>query len=133
MKSNPKKESQGTATIENPTSYSSVYLRLQPFFASLPTPGQPQSPKAPEKQTHLQFLLYLSDPGHELIHSTVTQAVPLHWLDHWDKQDWVEDIVVEALRTGVETIGQEYIASRMSWLKEDEPPAPEEIKVESKS
>lgn len=59
--------------------------------------------------------------------------MPLSWLDHWEKQDWVEDIVVEALRTGVETIGQEYIASRMGWLKDDGPTALEEIKVESKS
>ena len=106
---------------------------MQPYCASLPVPGEAISPKAPEKQTHLQFLLYLSDPDHELVHSTVTQAIPIKWLDHWDKQDWVEDSVVEALRTGVETIGQEYIASRMSWLKEELAAAPEEKEVEAKS
>jgi hypothetical protein len=66
-------------------------------------------------QQHLQFLLYLSDPSHKLVHSTITQAVPASWLAVWDKYDWVEDLVAEALRVGVEVIGQEYIVSRMGW------------------
>lgn len=118
MKSNPKGEPH-TTSADNPTTYSSVYLRIQPFFATLPSPGQALSPKAPTKETHLQFILYLSDPAHELTHSTVTQAIPIKWLDHWERQDWIEDVVVEALRTGVETIGQEYIVSRMGWINED--------------
>lgn len=63
-------------------------------------------------------MLYLADPGHQLNCSTVTQTVPAKWLDHWDAQEWVEDVVVEALRTGIETIGQEYITARMGWLSE---------------
>lgn len=27
-------------------------------------------------------------------------------------------MVIEAMRTGIETIGQEYIVARMSWIKE---------------
>ena len=68
--------------------------------------------------THLQFALYLSDPEHQLAYSSVTQAIPASWLDHWDAQDWIEDVVVESLRVGVETIGQEYIVARMGWIKE---------------
>lgn len=33
----------------------------------------------------------------------------------WDEYDWVEDLVVESLRVGVEVIGQEYVVSRMGW------------------
>lgn len=66
----------------------------------------------------MQFLLYLSDPEHQLTHTTVSQVVPANWIDHWNTQEWVEDVVAEALRAGLETIGQEYIVSRMGWLKE---------------
>lgn len=51
-----------------------------------------------------------------MVCSTVTQSVPATWIDHWDEHDWIEDVVVEALRTGIETIGQEYIVARMGWL-----------------
>ncbi|KAH8120562.1 maintenance of telomere capping protein 1 [Phellopilus nigrolimitatus] len=125
IKSNPMKETASAPSAQVPTTHSSVYLRIQPFFTSLPSPGQSLSPKAPAKETHLQFIIYLSDPDHQLTHSTVTQAVPAKWMDHWDTQDWVEDVVVEALRTGVETIGQEYIVARMGWIKEDVVAIPE--------
>ena len=49
----------------------------------------------------------------------MTQAVPADWLDIWDEYDWVEDLLVEALRVGVEVIGQEYIVARMGWGKQD--------------
>ena len=66
-------------------------------------------------QQQLQFLLYLSDPSHKLIHTTLTQSVPGKWLDIWDQYDWVEDLVAEALRVGVEVLGQEYVVARMGW------------------
>jgi hypothetical protein len=43
--------------------------------------------------------------------------VPEKWLGLWDQYDWVEDLVAEALRVGVEVVGQEYIVSRMGWDK----------------
>ena len=52
------------------------------------------------------------------MHTTITQAVPGEWLEIWDEYDWVEDLVVEALRVGVEVVGQEYIVARMGWGKE---------------
>jgi hypothetical protein len=51
------------------------------------------------------------------VHTTVTQAVPGDWLEIWDEYDFVEDLVVEALRVGVEVVGQEYIVARMGWGK----------------
>ncbi|THH32341.1 hypothetical protein EUX98_g1849 [Antrodiella citrinella] len=111
-------------TVQNPTTYSYIYLRIQPFLTTLTLPHQ-QPTTAPDgsialattETQQLQFLLYLSDPSHNLSHSTVTQAVPGQWLDLWDDYDWVEDLVVEAIRVGVEVIGQEYIVSRMGWDK----------------
>ena len=70
-------------------------------------------------------MLYLSDPEHQLAHSTVTQAVPAKWMDLWDSQEWVEDSTAEVLRTGVETIGQEYLTERMGWTKKEAPATPE--------
>lgn len=73
------------------------------------------SPKPASTQTNLQFILHLSDPAHQLVHTTITQAVPGQWLELWDQYDWVEDLVAEALRVGVEVIGQEYVVARMGW------------------
>jgi len=36
-----------------------------------------------------------------------------------DDYDWVEDLVAEALRVGVEVIGQEYVVARMGWTKKN--------------
>ncbi|KAF5368323.1 hypothetical protein D9758_002343 [Tetrapyrgos nigripes] len=112
---------QEISSIEVPTTYSYVYLRVQPYLTSfsLPSPStKAEVSSAPAEQSvqqHLQFLLYLSDPSHNLVHSTITQAVPGSWLAVWDKYDWVEDLVAEALRVGIEVVGQEYVVSRMGW------------------
>ena len=63
----------------------------------------------------MQFLLYLSDHGNQLTHVTITQMVPEKWLGLWDEYDWVEDLVAEVLRVGVEVVGQEYLVARMGW------------------
>ncbi|GLB36411.1 putative family of unknown function (DUF5427) [Lyophyllum shimeji] len=108
------------SATQSPTTYSHVYLRIQPYSttydvsdASTAQSGEPQT--ASTQTRHLQFLLYLSDPEHQLVHTTITQAVPGKWLDIWDEFDWVEDLVAEVLRVGVEVVGQEYLVSRMGW------------------
>jgi len=104
-----------TSSVQSPTTYSHVYLRVQPFFASY-APGPTSSePKADSSSQQLQFLIYLADPGHHLVHTTITQAVPGKWLTMWDEYEWVEDLIAEALRIGVEVIGQEYVVARMGW------------------
>lgn len=112
IKRNPQPPVADTSPTQNPTTYSYVYLRIQPFF----------SPSIPAGKSHqsLQFFLYLSDPGHQLLHSTVTQGIPERWLDLWDTYPWVEDLAIEALRVGVEVLGQEYISSRMGWIPDKE-------------
>ncbi|KAG6837031.1 hypothetical protein H0H93_015894 [Arthromyces matolae] len=114
-----KNKGKDPAPTENQTTttYSHVYLRVQPFYNSTTTTtASDQTPDAPElKVHHLQFLLYLVDPEHQLTHTTITQAVPAKWLEIWGEFDWVEDLVAEALRVGVEVIGQEYLVARMGW------------------
>lgn len=120
MRRNVKPEQPATSPAQNPTTYSYVYLRVQPFTTTYALPQLPAGTDnagqaTPASQSSLQFLICLSDPHHNLIHSTVTQAVPSKWLELWDEYDWVEDLVVEAIRIGTEVIGQDYIGSRMGW------------------
>ncbi|KAI0359144.1 hypothetical protein OH77DRAFT_1420692 [Trametes cingulata] len=122
MKRNAKPEQTPSSSAQNPTTYSYVYLRVQPYTTTYALPqlvADNEAAAAPgsNTQSSLQFLICLSDPQHNMIHSTVTQSVPTKWLELWDEYDWVEDLVVEAIRIGVEVIGQEYIGSRMGWDK----------------
>jgi len=76
--------------------------------------------------THLLFLLYLSS-SQNITHYTTTQSVPYKWIEAFEMEDaagkgvtlngWVEDVLVDALRVGLEVVGQEYIAERMGWGK----------------
>jgi hypothetical protein len=118
IKHNSKPTKERSSVNPSPTTYSYVYLRVQPFMATftLPDKADAESTSAVSlTQSNLQFILHLSDPEHQLVHSTVTQAVPGPWLELWDQYDWVEDLVAEALRIGVEVIGQEYVVARMGW------------------
>jgi hypothetical protein len=121
---------------QNPTTHSYVYMRIQPFMTFLPTPQHAGAAESQSiTQSTLQFILYLTDPEHQITHSSVTQTIPAKWLELWDSYEWVEDLVVEVIRVGVETIGQEYIVSRMGWDKKGEDtkaevPQPTETKAE---
>ena len=48
---------------------------------------------------------------------TLTQPLPAKWMALWDAHEWVEDQLAEALRLGVEMLGQEYVVERMGWDK----------------
>ncbi|GJJ09591.1 hypothetical protein Clacol_003814 [Clathrus columnatus] len=105
IKAKPERQPRQTSAT-NPTTYSSVYLHIQPYI----TNGR------------LQFLIHLSSPSHNLDHVTVTQAVPHKWIISFESEgesksnSWVEDTLVEVLRVGISVIGQEYLAERMGWL-----------------
>lgn len=88
---------------------------MQPFTATYTHVTSSSETTTDLSTQQLQFLIYLADPEHQLIHTTVTQAVPGKWLAMWDEYEWVEDLVAEALRVGVEVIGQEYVVARMGW------------------
>ena len=117
-----KRNIKATEIVENPnnaTTYSNVYLRIQPYSSSYSQPPSP-SDDTSEVQPRLQFLIYFFDPVHKLVHTTVTQTVPVKWLSLWDEYDWVEDLIADALRVGVEVIGQEYVVARMGWGSKEE-------------
>ncbi|KAJ7785963.1 maintenance of telomere capping protein 1 [Mycena metata] len=140
--SNP--DASSSSNLQTPTTYSHIYLRIQPFITSFPAlPASTPDADAPAPTQHLQFLISLSDPSHKLTHGTVTQCVPGDWLapGMWERYEWVEDLMAEALRVGVEVIGQEYVVRRMGWgadatkgssaavKSEEEKNAPEESTV----
>lgn len=127
IKAKGKQTSTPEPSSQNPTQHSYVYLRIQPYHSFLPTSlnapttntsnTSESSAPSPDHQ-QLQFVLHLSDPEHQLVHTSVTQAIPAKWIDILEKNEWVEELMVEALRVGVEVIGQEYVVARMGWLKE---------------
>jgi hypothetical protein len=50
----------------------------------------------------------LQDPSHGIRFTTATQPSPGDWLDvEYERSDWVEERLVEVLRTGVEIIAQD--------------------------
>lgn len=104
------------SSLQNPTTYSHIYLRVQPFLTSHPFATSSESSDT-QQLRHLHFLLHLTDPSHKLEHYTVSQAIPEKWLEKWDDSDWVEDLVAESLRVSVEVIGQDYVVERMGWAK----------------
>jgi hypothetical protein len=113
IKINAHPDPQQPSSIQNPTTTSYVYIRIQPFTSTATSPEVDVV-----ESTQLQFILCLSDPAHKLSYRTVTQAIPEHWLKVWDQYDWVEDTIAETLRLGVEVIGQEYVVGRMGWVRE---------------
>lgn len=112
MKRNAKLSEPKPSAVTAPTTYSDVYIRIQPFFTD--------HNSSSSCQQVLQFFVYLTDPEHHLVHSTLTQSIPQHWLNMWDEHDWVEDMIAEALKLGISVIGQEYIAARMGWPPRNE-------------
>ena len=118
IKANAPPDPQQPSSVQNPTTTSYVYLCLQAFTSTSIIPGPDSTESA-----HLQFILHLSDPVHNLSYTTVTQAIPEHWLKVWDEYDWVEDTVAETLRFGIEVVGQEYVVGRMGWIKGKKPAA----------
>ncbi|WVQ93317.1 hypothetical protein IAU59_000385 [Kwoniella sp. CBS 9459] len=108
-----------------------IFLHLQPLLAPLPYPEPPiltssSSASAGATSTppkHLQFLLTLQDPTHSLAFTTVSQPTPADWMEvEYERSEWVEERLVEVLRTAVEVIAQDYVATRMG-LKPSAPAA----------
>ena len=96
-----------------------IFLQLQPVLSTLPIPEAsvlltdiPPPDHTPPK--HLYFLMSLHDPTHSLRFLTISQPAPGDWLDvEYERSDWVEERLVDVLRTGVEILAQDYVATRM--------------------
>ncbi|WVO18301.1 hypothetical protein L204_106016 [Cryptococcus depauperatus] len=123
-------EQSGDQTKHNPdfpVTIVPIFLYLQPLLAPLPYPEPPIQTLTLSKDhvppKHLYFLLTLDDPEHSLNFTTVTQPSPSDWIDvPYEQSKWVEERLVEVLKTSVEVIAQDYVATRMG-LKPSAPQA----------
>ncbi|KAF5094875.1 hypothetical protein D0Z03_001971 [Geotrichum reessii] len=124
-----------TKSIPN-TRVSNIYLSIQPVSAvadksdsantdntSVPTIISSVSPHA------FQFIIYLTDPEHQIKFSTVSQSFPVQWAEWLDSPDsvfesadgeagpdpreWVIDWVEEGLGLSVGVVAQTYVSKRM--------------------
>lgn len=95
-----------------------IYIRIQPCLAPLPAYTPTALPSATDNLTSasdsrptpiaLFFLLLLRDPTHNIIQSSMSQSIPAAWLEiPFEENEWVEDIMVDVLRSSIQTIGQE--------------------------
>ena len=108
------------SVASNPVTTLPIFLHLQPVVAPLAIseppillPSKTTEPgSSPTPPKHLYFLMTLQDPTHSLRFTTVSQPSPADWLDvEYDKSDWVEERLVEILRTGVEVVAQDVCLS----------------------
>ncbi|MBW0544164.1 hypothetical protein O181_083879 [Austropuccinia psidii MF-1] len=112
-----------------PITHCPVYVRIQPILSRLPVFASFNLPETTaassnasagikvEDEKHLFFLILLKDVKHSLDHTTLTQSMPSSWLEiSFEENEWVEDIMVEVIKRGVETIGQQYVNGRLSGI-----------------
>lgn len=104
------------STGNTPVTTVPIFLHLQPVLAPLSVPEPPllldtetdATPTSSTPAKHLQFILSLHDPVHNLRFTTVSQGVPADWLDvDYDQSEWVEERLVDVIRVGVEIIAQD--------------------------
>lgn len=104
-------EALSDALEDAPVTTIPVFLQLQPVLAPLPIPEPPVLLSAAASATpskHLYFIVSLQDPTHDLQFVTVSQPSPGDWLDvEYDKSDWVEERLVEVIKTSVEIVAQD--------------------------
>lgn len=65
-------------------------------------------------QKQLYFIVSLQDPVNDIQFTTVSQPAPGDWLDvPYERSDWVEERLVDVIRTSVEVLAQDYVSTRM--------------------
>lgn len=97
-----------------------IFLHLQPVLAPLPfaqpslilSTDSPSSSSETKSPNHLYFIITLHDPTHSIQFVTTTQPSPADWLQvEYERSDWVEERLVEVIRTGVEIVAQDVSVS----------------------
>jgi hypothetical protein len=113
-----KEQDQQELLRDIPTTTCPVFMAIQPTKAnpySLPT----NSETSTDSEQYLFYVIVLTDPTHKLTFKTVSQALPVSWLDipHEDNE-WVELKMVSTIKLAVKTIAQEYVWRRMTASEE---------------
>jgi hypothetical protein len=114
VKSSPPLDGNSDKSSKNPTTTTHLFLRLQPFITkTISATGDEKGKSDDISNEHVQFYVLLFESSHTLTHYTVAQAIPHSWVESWDSNEWVEDLIVESIRLATQVVGQEYIISRM--------------------
>lgn len=114
-------------TEESPSVRTSdIYLSIQPIaFESASDEQNTDTTTITPTSNTFSFVIYLSDPDHDITFSTVSQAFPYQWAEWLDKpedafkafdadpRDWVIDWVEEGLGLAVGVVAQSYVTKRM--------------------
>lgn len=133
---------QSTVSSQNPTRKSNIFLAIQP---TIHTTNDLVASVTDESSGHgekvVSFAIHLHDLEHNISFSTLSQALPLQWLEwldspppadvepgEWalpeviqdimraggvDPREWVVEWVEEAVGLSVGVVAQKYIAKRM--------------------
>lgn len=88
------------------------------MLAPLPIPQPPlhlsKAATTSDPQKHLYFIVSLQDPVNDIQFASVSQPAPGDWLEvPYERSDWVEERLVDVIRTSVEVVAQDYVSTRM--------------------
>lgn len=107
---NEEKETYNPQSGAVPVIHCPVFMAIQPVKMTM-TPIDEEDTET----SQLGFIILMVDPTHNLKFKTYSQSMPLGWLDiPYEENEWVEDKMVDIIRTSVTSIAQDYVWTRMS-------------------
>src|SRR4051812_30984386 len=97
-----------------PSTTCPIFMAIQPTKAtpySLPTNNEITT----DPEQYLFYVIVLTDPTHKLNFKTISQALPVSWLDiPYEENEWVEAKMISTIKLAVKTIAQDYVWHRMT-------------------
>jgi hypothetical protein len=130
------------SSVENPTRKSNIFLAIQPtIHTANDLIAFITGASSTDDEKVVSFAIHIHDPEHNISFSTLSQALPLQWLEwldapapagtqpgDWalpyaikeiidaggvDPREWVVEWVEEAVGLSVGVVAQKYVAKRM--------------------
>jgi hypothetical protein len=130
-----------TSFVDNPTRKSNIFLAIQPTIHAANDLITSIIEDSGDDEKVVSFAIHIHDPEHNISFSTLSQALPLQWLEwldapapadikpgEWalpdaireiidaggvDPREWVVEWVEEAVGLSVGVVAQKYVAKRM--------------------
>src|ERR1043165_1589732 len=101
-----KEQDQDKLLRDIPTTTCPVFMAIQPTKANpYSLPANDEITTDPEQ--HLFYVVVLTDPTHKLNFKTVSQALPVSWLDvPYEDNEWVEAKMISTIKLAIKTIAQ---------------------------